>query len=89
MFLKLDSDLHWTAPNHPTGSKSACAVEGQIECAWNGRGADQYQASAMHGDVLHNAIGGASLSKQFGRLEHSGAMDMSSFLHVATIAATN
>jgi hypothetical protein len=43
----------------------------------------------MHGDVLHNAIGGASLSKQFGRLEHSGAMDMSSFLHVATIAATN
>jgi hypothetical protein len=42
MFLKLDSDLHWTAPNHPTGSESACAVEAQIECAWNGCGADQY-----------------------------------------------
>jgi hypothetical protein len=89
MFLKLDSDLHWTAPNHSTGSKSACAVEGQIECVWNGCGADQYQASAMRGDVLQNTISGASLSKQFGRLEHSGAMDMSSFLHVATIAATN
>jgi hypothetical protein len=89
MFLKLDSDLHGTAPNHPTGSESACAVEGQIECAWNACGADQYQAGAKHGDVLHNAVGGASLSKQFGRLEHSCAMDMSSFLHVATIAATN
>jgi hypothetical protein len=38
---------------------------------------------------MHNAIGGASVSKQFGRLEHSGAMNMSSFLHIATMAATN
>jgi|HubBroStandDraft_6_1064221.scaffolds.fasta_scaffold832890_2 hypothetical protein len=89
MFLKLDSNLHWTAPNHPTGSKSACAVEGEIECAWNVCGADQYQAGAMHGDVLHNTIGGASVSKQLGRLEHSGAMDMSSFVHIATIGATD
>jgi hypothetical protein len=43
----------------------------------------------MYRDVLHNAIGRASLSKQFGRLEQSSAMGMSSFLHVATIAATN
>jgi hypothetical protein len=43
----------------------------------------------MRGDVLHNAIGDASASKQFGRFEHSGAMNTSSFLHVATIAATN
>jgi hypothetical protein len=43
----------------------------------------------MRGDVLHNAFSGASLPKQFGRLEHPGAMDMSSFLHVATIAAPN
>ena len=28
-------------------------------------------------------------SKQFGLFESSGAMDMSSFLHVVTIAATN
>jgi len=43
----------------------------------------------MHGDVLHNAIGGASASKQFGRFLHSSAMDMSSFMHVETIDATN
>ncbi len=43
----------------------------------------------MRRDVLHHAIGGASVAKQFGRFEHPGAMNMSSFLHVATIAATN
>ena len=40
-FLKLDSDFPWPAPNYPTGSKSTCSVEGQIERAWNAYGADQ------------------------------------------------
>jgi hypothetical protein len=62
-FLKLDSDLHRTAPNYPTGSESSCTVEGQIKCAWNGRRTHHYEASSKYGDVLHNAIGGASVSK--------------------------
>jgi hypothetical protein len=88
-FPKLDSDLHWTAPNYPTGSKSSCAVEGQIECFWNASGADHYQAGPVRGDVSHHAIGGASVSKQFGRFENPSAVNMSSFLHGDTIAATN
>jgi hypothetical protein len=43
----------------------------------------------MRGDVPHNAVGGVSASKKSGRFEHSGAMNTSSFLHVAIVAATN
>ena len=62
-FLKLNSDLHRTAPNYPTGSESSCTVEGQIKRAGNGCRAHHYEASSKYGDVLHYAIGAASLSK--------------------------
>jgi hypothetical protein len=89
IFLKLDSDLHGTAPNYPTGSKSSCAVEGQVECFWNACGVEHYEASSARRDVSHHAIGGASVAKQFGFFEYPRAVNMSSFLHVATIASTN
>jgi hypothetical protein len=87
--LELDSNLHGTTPNYPTGSKSSCAVEGQIEFFWNACGAEHYEASPLPRDVSHHAIGGASVAKQFGLFEYPRAVNMSSFLHVATIAATN
>ena len=61
--FKLNSDLHWTAPNDPTGSESSCTVEGQIKRAGNGCRTHHYEASSKYGDVLHYAIGGASVSK--------------------------
>jgi hypothetical protein len=89
VFLKLHSDLDWAAPNYATSSESSCTVEGQIKCSWNDCGTHQYEASSKRGDVPHNAIGGASGPKYFGRFEHSCSMNTSSFLHVATIAAMN
>ena len=62
-FWKLDSQFHWTAPNYPTKTESTRAVEGQIECVRNAKRADQYEASSMRADVLHNAIGGVGASK--------------------------
>jgi hypothetical protein len=43
----------------------------------------------MCGDVLHNAIAEASLTKQLGRFEYSDGMNTSTFLHVSTIAPKN